>query len=139
MNPNISALFTFPNKRFPGNPGSRPEPAWSLVPDAIMVNSPFGRHSRKVFLLQMIKESCFGKHSRYFFQSNIQDIFSILFKYLHVHMEICICKDSSNLFLKIFKKSLLCKNLHVMASPVALAKNHVHMDRQDCREGDGDL
>ena len=41
MNPNISALFTFPNKRFPGNPGTRPEPAWILVPDAIMVNSPF--------------------------------------------------------------------------------------------------
>ena len=89
MNPNISALFTFPNKRFPGNPGSRPEPAWSLVPDAIMVNSPF-RNIQEMFFVN-IKESVFA---------NIQDISSILFKYLQVHMKICICKDSSNLFLK---------------------------------------
>ena len=54
MNPNISALFTFPNKRFPGNPGSRPEPAWSLVPDAIMVNSPFV-DIHEVFFKQIIK------------------------------------------------------------------------------------
>ena len=53
MNSNISALFTFPNKRFPGNPGSRPEPAWSLVPDAIMVNSPFV-DIQEVFFKQII-------------------------------------------------------------------------------------
>ena len=54
MNPNISALFTFPNKRFPGNPGSRPEPAWSLVPDAIMVNSPFV-DIQEVFFKQILQ------------------------------------------------------------------------------------
>jgi len=34
--------FSFVNVHywFPGNPGSRPEPAWSLVPDAIMVVQP---------------------------------------------------------------------------------------------------
>ena len=74
MNP-ISALFTFPIKRFPGNPGSRPEPAWSLVPDAIMVNSPFGN----------IQEM-------FFFENNKRILYLQTFKiFLQPYSNICKC------------------------------------------------
>ena len=81
MNPNISALFTFPNKRFPGNPGSRPEPAWSLVPDAIMVNSPFV-DTQEVF---------FKADNLYVFVQTLKIYLFAILKYLQVYMHIFIC------------------------------------------------
>ena len=139
MNPNISALFTFPNKRFPGNPGSRPEPAWSLVPDAIMVNSPFV-DIQEVFFVANNKKS-------YIFVQTLKIYLFAILKYLQVCMQICIRIFNRQSLLRLIafwkypRNPILVRILTTWLAFPVLAKNlfRVGPDGQKCwREGDED-